>query len=33
VVGGSTRCACTINTFDTMDYAYLNVIRPRAQII
>ena len=32
VVGGSTRCACTLNTFDTMDYGYLNAIRPRAFI-
>jgi hypothetical protein len=29
VVGGSTRCACTLNTFDTMDYGYLNAIRPK----
>jgi hypothetical protein len=21
------RCACTLNTFDTMDYGYLNAIR------
>jgi hypothetical protein len=27
VVGGSTRCVCTLNTFNTMDYGYLNAIR------
>jgi hypothetical protein len=25
-MGGSTRCACTLNTFDIMDYGYLNAI-------
>jgi hypothetical protein len=24
------RCTCTLNTFDTMDYDYLNAIRARA---
>jgi hypothetical protein len=23
VEGGSTRCACSLSTFDTMDYGYL----------
>src|SRR4029450_13940088 len=33
VVGGSTRCACTLNTFDTMEYGYLNAIRARARML
>jgi hypothetical protein len=30
VAGGSTRCACPVNTFDTRDYGCLNAIRFRA---
>ena len=26
LVGSSTRCACTLNTFDTRHYGYLNAI-------
>jgi hypothetical protein len=27
------RCACTLNTFDTMDYGYLNAIRFRPNTV